>query len=211
MLDWGADKIELLARYWGTEGLSMGEISKSLTKQFDADYTRSAVAGKVMRIGLQKGVAIRREAIKRIHALLTKKPNVRDAEIRTILEEFGQEPKKLKAVPQVVALPKRAERPPTEAEAQDNGKLSQAMGARSDDLLPTAKGPNPHIWEMSRSQCRFPVDREGGFHTFCGGVTKEGSPYCDEHHSRCNQKVRRRNADADKPRKYKSRYALMMH
>lgn len=189
-LNWGADRVVLLMHRWASADISAYEIGQELMRRNGEPFTKNAVIGKANRLGLRKGEPINGDAIKRVADLMRERPKARDFEIRAIIAEFGAP-----IIEELPPKPVKADRAEAKAEAEADdkpealqrhgAKLARAMERRLDDLLPKSQGKHRHIWELSPSECRFPVGRDGGFHVFCGGAVKEGSAYCCEHHRKC--------------------------
>jgi hypothetical protein len=53
-------------------------------------------------------------------------------------------------------------------------------------ISPPPTGIGVPLLELAANGCRYAIKWETGQHLFCNAAQKENSPYCKEHHDRCN-------------------------
>lgn len=177
MSEWTDQRIELLKELW-LEGVTSTEICVRL------DISRSAVLGKIKRLGLNRKVLDAKE--QRTPAKNTPEAVAAPAPVKAT-------PVNSEAVPShepaPVAIPSRNRTPPP------LDLLTRTFSAASSltEVPDTAangngKGKTPKkylsIWDLRDGCCKWPMgellDRP---EFFCGAATTPGSPWCDYHRS----------------------------
>jgi len=178
MSEWTDQRIELLKKLW-LEGVTSTEICVRL------DISRSAVLGKIKRLGLNRKVL---DAKEQRTPPKSAAPEVVVAPAPVNLPPVSKEAKLLNELPPT-AVPSRNRTPPP------LDLLTKAFSAASslDQIPDTAangngKGKTPKkylsIWDLRDGCCKWPMgellDRP---EFFCGATTTPGSPWCDYHRS----------------------------
>lgn len=166
---WPDPHVDLLRKLWG-EGLSASQISFGLFKAFpDAGYSRSAVIGKVHRLGLTGTGLYGRHAASPL------------GDRRT----YNVAPKPLKA-PAVARA--KEQRPEHHEEAQlrlsGRDRPQRPKPPRSFTIKGDADAGTAPLLTLGPHMCKWPIGdpQKDGF-SFCGRRRGEG-PYCAEHHKR---------------------------
>ena len=92
------------------------------------------------------------------------------------INQRKRKPRKRRALPKL---------PPPRSVPMVKRKIVRKPPARILPALTTAV--HPRIWELTASQCRYPVEEpEPRDHRFCAKPQQEGSAYCAEHEKLCN-------------------------
>jgi len=153
-MSWTDQRVEKLEKLW-KEGKSAAEIAKEL-----GDVTRNAVIGKAHRLGLSG------------------RPQS-SASTQTKKDTSGKTAKSIS--PKKVAEAKK--QASAKAVAETQAKTVPAAVVRS---AATRAAERPEdgltILDLSERVCKWPIGdpRDADFH-FCGGPSRPGTPYCDEH------------------------------
>lgn len=149
---WTDERIALLTKLW-TEGLTASQIASALG---DAT-TRNAVIGKAHRLGLSgRPSPVRSPRPARVTALRPSKPRPLNSSERIPHTTKSNEPVRVRsAEPQM-----RPVVPITEIQL----------------------GPSVTLLKVTDKMCKWPIGHPGdeGFR-FCGGSSRDGSPYCEGH------------------------------
>lgn len=152
---WTDPHVDDLKRLWA-DGLSASQIQKELNNSYNAGYTRSAVIGKVHRLGLSGRVKVKK--------LTSDVPGPRRSPGR----------RRLAFVPS-----------PTSEQHRQNIEKAKAFEDATpvvDAEIPQTQ--RVHLIELRDGHCRWPVgDPRSPDFFYCGGKRIEGFPYC-AHHSR---------------------------
>ena len=165
---WTSDRIDELKRRWAN-GESCSQIAHAL-----GSVTRSAVIGKVYRLGL--GDRAKVPARSRVAARGSVGGTVRGQEVRAINAKERS----------------RARSPEHKPGRVKNSTLtgqivtgeSKPADARplTSDIWAPLPGSDPVKIEDHKNGCRFPVDYPGeDIARFCNEPAMEGSPYCCHH------------------------------
>ena len=155
--DWSWERIEKLKRLWAE-----GWTASGIASRF-GDVTRSAVLGKVHRLGLSSRVASvhpKRPKRKHIAVIGGAIAKVKDARKRRKRHNDGDI------------------RPPI---------LPESIQPRTFDDIKEPISLNVPLIELTSDSCRWPnAEFESSF-LFCGHVAKVGSVYCPYHSRVCYQ------------------------
>ncbi len=149
---WTDERIALLTKLW-TDGLTASQIALALGEA----TTRNAVIGKAHRLGLSgRPSPVRTPRPVRIAAARPSKPRPLSRPER--LPHLAPTHDSNRARPQEVAL--RPIAPPIE--------------------IPP--GPGVTLLKVTDKMCKWPIGHPGdASFRFCGGSSREGSPYCEGH------------------------------
>lgn len=150
---WTDERIALLTKLW-TDGLTASQIALALGEA----TTRNAVIGKAHRLGLSgrpSPVRVPRPA--RAAALRPSKPR----------PLHGAAPR----------LPVTARQPDAQRPRQLEPQMRPVMPIPEIQL-----GPSVTLLKVTDKMCKWPIGHPGevGFR-FCGGASRDGSPYCEGH------------------------------
>lgn len=151
-MTWTQDRIETLTRLWA-DGLSASLIARKMGFK-----SRSAILGKVNRLGLPSRKTVEGKAYSRVRT--KRAPNMREADRRAHL---------------------RLVTPDTPPDTPEPETLT------SGDYAPShATGIPAAVASLHPDQCRFPIGEtnEPGFH-FCDRIKTPGSSYCLHHKNIC--------------------------
>ncbi|PYE25071.1 GcrA cell cycle regulator [Rhizobium sp. PP-CC-3A-592] len=151
MPEWTEERIDSLRFMW-SEGLSASEIATRL-----GGLTRNAVIGKVHRLKLHNRVCVAKE-------IQAKTPQVKVAKV----------PKVTKAVSVAKVVVRPAPRAASTAASRPD--LPDMMGSvlKPVPLLKT-------LVDLTKGDCRWPVEGERAETRFCCHAVSQGSPYCEYH------------------------------
>lgn len=166
--EWTDDIVRQTVSWW-TEGKSGGEIAELLTNQ-SGEITRSAVLGKLHRIGAMKPDATRRKATH---------PKVNNA----LKADAVPKPAKPKLAP---VYARGFQRPKLKLVVAGNGAVMvvpppvRSPRAEYREVAATV-AIEPRVWTSRKfGECAFPVDGEGADTRSCCNPTK-GATYCPTH------------------------------
>lgn len=150
-MNWKDERIEELRRLW-IEGLSATSIAAHFS-----DVSRSAVLGKVHRLGLAR----RRTRTRSTAPQVRRRRTVRTRPVETHNWRWG-------VAPNPILNPVKSRAAPSSAELR---ALEVQAGAK---LLP--------LLELEPGMCRWPIgDPQCESFGFCGRARVEGIPYCLRH------------------------------
>jgi len=149
---WTDERIALLTKLW-TDGLTASQIATALGEA----TTRNAVIGKAHRLGLSgrpSPVRVPRPARSTVARPSKPRPLNNPERIPLMTK-------------QTEAMRVRAAEPPAR------------------QIIPMAEiplGPSVTLLKVTDKMCKWPIGHPGddGFR-FCGGLSREGSPYCEGH------------------------------
>lgn len=150
-MSWTEDRIALLTKLW-TDGLTASQIATAL----GGATTRNAVIGKAHRLGLSGRPSPVRAP--------------RPARATTV------RPSKPKSLPRPAGLPMLAKshmsRPPMQE-------------SHLHPIIPVVEitlGPAVSLLKVTDKMCKWPIGHPGDeSFRFCGGQSRQGSPYCEGH------------------------------
>ena len=161
---WSPEAVELLREMRG-KGLSSSQIAKELSRQFSNPVSRSAVIGKLSRMGIEMPLACKRETISlanraRVPRLpkASPKPKAANDEVRS------------RRAAQLIRHEREKAGPPVD------------VPAVHPDLIATAPAG---IMALRLDSCRWPLERtdEHGDTLFCCNTRSRGL-YCEGHAKR---------------------------
>lgn len=163
---WTPEAIGCL-REWRATGLSSGQISTELAKKFRTPVSRSAVIGKLSRMGIEMSAACKKVTIGQNN--LARKPRVVTAKARVSNDQIAER--------RVVDLIR------TEKE-----KRTAPPPAVDPDTIATAPCC---IMGLTHASCRWPLNRaaDNGEVLFCNNGKVEGRSYCEGHSRRAYTKT----------------------
>src|SRR5262245_30739616 len=154
---WSDEKVEELKRLWA-EGLSGTDIAKAL----GAEFTRCAVLGKVMRLGLQPR--------KSAEFKPGPPPAARGFLRRAVFPRSGSSPGR--------------------GRGQGAGKEKRVLQPVEPEPVPSRPRRLP-LLELADDHCRWPIgDPRGKRFYFCAADRADGVPYCPFHMTRAFAKPR---------------------
>lgn len=177
--EWTEEQVALLKTWWLEEGRSAREIAEALAARSPyVRFSRSAVIGKVYRLGLKRQEASSVALENRKRAWDGRRKTRNNLDDTNLARTVRAAVRKVKtpSPPKVIA-------PPTpESVAVEPIRLAPAMEPGSRTILTVRYG-----------ECRWPLgDPRSLTFSLCGCKAKEGAPYCDEHHARAYQPKRPR-------------------
>lgn len=166
--DWSDAEIEAMKTAW-TAGKSAAEISRALTKLSGKKRTRSAVLGKIHRLG-ENGNKAAKPKLARGKASAPPKTVVRPA---VVTRERPPEPAPAFRLAAIRQGPAAAER---------TAPVPVAESAEVDACGMT-------LLELGHAQCRMPIGQRGGQEVFCGCACDRGrrgrfESFCPGHKAR---------------------------
>lgn len=163
---WNDERVALL-RKCIAEGLSSIQTAKRINAETESSFTRNAVIGKVIRLGIYRPTTASKPRALSTPTLKSKPPkNPLGAKHRQSRPNQGP---LIWGVP-TATEPKRPSFPARKAEARAYDETSRKLTCI----------------ELTSATCKFGTHEEDGDHKFCGHAVRPGSPYCDHHHARCH-------------------------
>lgn len=160
-IDWKDEIVERLSKLWAG-GFSSSEIERTLASEFPSlqqRITRSAVIGKIHRLGLTRSPSMN---------IAARKTGSRKAAKRARAAAKPRAPAPVKSHSKLTGLFKAGDNIPKEP-------------------LPKEESPSDYaklytLDELTATQCKWPVgDPRHADFGFCGDTRVEGLPYCTRH------------------------------
>lgn len=211
--DWDDAAVDTLKDLW-RRGFSASKIAW----QLGYPVTRSAVLGKIHRLGLTERLKLppagRPKRSQRPHTERTIRLIRRAQTAATSKYGIGSSEKVRASVgPKPVTVAKSAQAPsPTPAvkarakkpaPIEDGIEYAPIPDSLDDQDIPIAQRKT--LFELTAETCRFPVGQPGeGSFFFCGAPPARGLPYCAPHSDRCFNSQTRRTmnlSDAERERR----------